>query len=102
MSNITGALMPHAPFDLKKGAAEALFNTIAHGQSPRTTNVLNTPGIVESFIRMVQTPGTHMLPPPPFFYPNNILINILMNCDELYFFVFLFFVVATLFHKTYR
>jgi len=50
MSNITGALMPHAPFDLKKGAAEALFNTIAHGQSPRTTNVLNTPGIVESFI----------------------------------------------------
>ena len=56
--------MPHAPFDLKKGAAEALFNTIAHGQSPRTTNVLNTPGIVESFIRMVQTPGTHMLQPP--------------------------------------
>ena len=73
MSNITGALMPHAPFDLKKGAAEALFNTIAHGQSPRTTNVLNTPGIVESFIRMVQTPGTHMLPPlpprSPLFFP---------------------------------
>ena len=77
MPNITGALMPHAPFDLKKGAAEALFNTIAHGQSQRTTNVLNAPGIVESFIRMVQTPGTviatihtYMLSLPPFF-PNN-------------------------------
>ena len=76
MPNITGALMPHAPFDLKKGAAEALFNTIAHGQSQRTTNVLNAPGIVESFIRMVQTPGTviatiHTCSPSLLFFPNN-------------------------------
>jgi hypothetical protein len=49
-------LIPNAPFDLRKEAAFALFNTIAHGQSERTNRVLNSFGVLETFVRMLKVP----------------------------------------------
>ena len=49
-------LFPQAPFDLRKEAAVALFNTIAHGRSTRTLMVFASPGMYETLVRMLEVP----------------------------------------------
>ena len=51
--NAVCALIPNASFDVRKEAATALFNTIAHGASDRTSRVLNANGVLETFVRML-------------------------------------------------
>ena len=54
--NAVCELIPNASFDVRKEAATALFNTIAHGASDRTSRVLNANGVLETFVRMLTVP----------------------------------------------